>query len=324
MVGALLAYYVLPSADPRLRDALALGGVGMILLAVVGYSAETPFPGLAALLPCGGAALVIYAGQQGESTGGRMLSTPGMVWVGKISYSLYLWHWPLLIFAGLYFGASLGAVGVAVLVALSVLLAAVSARFIERPFRGRRAILTRRRIFQLSAAGIALFVGVGAAGVLSNGWSQRYPPEVARILFAEQDRDPRQHQCLNTREENNGCAYGARGAPPSVALFGDSHAAVYSVMLGELAAEKGQSLLAFTMPSCPPVDDWALPDRSSRERCLDFQRRALEAISGTPSIRTVLLSGRFDGYPVEDPDSGFEAALRRSIHALRTAASRST
>jgi peptidoglycan/LPS O-acetylase OafA/YrhL len=317
LLGALLAFSMLPAIARPLREAAALGGIAMILGAVVVYSGETVFPGIAALLPCLGAALIIYAGQQGSTWGGRFLSLPAMVWIGTISYALYLWHWPLLVFARIALGEALNPFGIPAVIALSVLLAALSTRFIERPFRGGRGLLKRRQVFQLSLAGILLFVVIGVAGVLSDGWAGRYPPEVASVLFAEQDRDPRQRECLNTKTDHRGCLYGKRGAEPSLALWGDSHAAAYAVMLGELAAERGQGLLSFTMPSCPPVEGWARLHQSWRETCRDFQHLAMTRILDSPGIHTVILSGRFGGYPYNDPESGFEVALRQTIQRLR-------
>ncbi len=317
ILGALLAYPLLQRLRQPLLEAAALSGLTMILIAVLSYSEETVFPGLSALLPCVGAALVIYAGQQGTTLGGRLLSMQGMLRIGKISYPLYLWHWPLLVFARAWLGDDLGAIAVASVILLSVVLAMLSTYLIERPFRGRQAVLTRLGVFRFAGAGILLFVLIGFLGMLSDGWAGRYPPEVASVLFSKQDRDPRQRECLNTKAENQGCVYGDRRAEPRVALWGDSHAAVYSVMLGDLAAAQGESLLVLTMPACPSVDGWALPEQIWRETCLDFQGEAMARILSSPSIRTVILSGRFIGYPIDMPDSGFDAALRRAIHKLR-------
>ena len=78
---------------------LTLLGIGMIAYGVFTFSANTPFPGAMALLPCGGAALVIFGGQNHPSMVSRLLATGPLVFVGKISYSLYLWHWPLIVLA---------------------------------------------------------------------------------------------------------------------------------------------------------------------------------------------------------------------------------
>src|SRR5690606_30964736 len=95
---ALALNLVPPLASQRLREAAALIGMTMIVLAVVLFDAETPFPAATALLPCLGTALLIHASSGGETLVGRLLSLRGMVFVGLISYSLYLWHWPVLAF----------------------------------------------------------------------------------------------------------------------------------------------------------------------------------------------------------------------------------
>ena len=322
MLGALLAYGILPRTGKPMREVAALLGITMICFAVFGFSDATVFPGFNALLPCVGAALVIYAGQYDSSIGGRLLSTPVLVWIGRISYSLYLWHWPLLAFARVRFGEALTPWGVAGIIALSALCASLSTRFIEHPFRGRDGLLSRRQVLGVSVLGLGTLAILGVAGVWSDGWSNRYPPVVARILFGEQDRDLRQKACLNTRPDASGCLYGARRVAPTVALWGDSHAAVFSVMLGELAVERNQSVQTFTMPSCPPAVGWTLADQPWRDNCEAFQRLAMQRILDTSSIHTVLLAARFAGYAIDEPKSGFDAALRRTILELHDAGKR--
>ena len=136
LIGALPAVYALPSLRARWRREMATGvGLLLILGCVVGYDEMTPFPGWHALLPCVGAALIIYGGRDGESTVTSLLTYAPVRYVGGISYALYLWHWPLLVFAR---HLDLGDPPVTVVVAavaMAFLLAAFSARFIERPFR---------------------------------------------------------------------------------------------------------------------------------------------------------------------------------------------
>jgi peptidoglycan/LPS O-acetylase OafA/YrhL len=322
LLGAMLAFALNANARRPLRDLLSLSGIAMIAFAVFGYSHETVFPGVAALLPCLGAACILYAGQQGSSAGGRLLSTPILVFFGSISYSLYLWHWPLLVFAHARFGSSLSGWSIASILVFSCVLATLSTRFVEQPLRRRDRFLSQRQVFVISAIGLSALVAVGLAGVMSQGWSGRYPPEVAHILFAEQDRDPRWRECLHTNPDAAGCLYGDRSRPPTLALWGDSHAAVYAVMLGELAAKREQSIVTFTMPSCPPLDGWALPDQSWHDNCIAFQRRAMQRILASPSIHSVLLAARFKGYPIDRPDSGFGIGLRATIARLLSAGKR--
>ena len=104
-LGAMLSFPSVANLAKRLprpsASLISLAGIGMLGLAVARYGSATPFPGITALLPCLGAALIIAAGEGGRSFGGSLLSLPPLVWIGKISYSLYLWHWPTFAFGRL-------------------------------------------------------------------------------------------------------------------------------------------------------------------------------------------------------------------------------
>ena len=101
MTGSLLAVGAVPALTRRLpRELAALGGLVAIIAAVMLYDDATPFPGFAALLPCLGAAALIHANQSSDLTAaGRLLAWPPFVAVGLVSYSLYIWHWPVIVLA---------------------------------------------------------------------------------------------------------------------------------------------------------------------------------------------------------------------------------
>ncbi|HEX8959580.1 MAG TPA: acyltransferase family protein, partial [Solirubrobacterales bacterium] len=149
--------------------ALALLGwlsLGAIVAALLVLDPATPYPGTAALLPSLGAAGVIAAGDVGLGPG-RLLVAGPLRYLGRISYSLYLVHWPVLVLpaAGLAIGAELPATERAALVGLSIVLGALSYRFVEQPFlHGRRLVFPARRTLALGGAAIAVTVLV-AAGV---------------------------------------------------------------------------------------------------------------------------------------------------------------
>jgi len=151
-------------AQPRPWTSELLSGAGLaaILAAVVLYTNRTPFPGIAALLPCGGAAAIIHANAARSTLVGRLLARRGLVWIGLISYSLYLWHWPMLAFARYASIEPLTTVSALCIVAASVPVAWLSYRFIETPFR--RAPFFRRPAVVLPRAGAAL------ACLLACGW----------------------------------------------------------------------------------------------------------------------------------------------------------
>ena len=168
LLGALLAVQVVPPPKSRIvREALSALGLCLIGVAVVTYGSDTPFPGVSALLPTLGAALIIYTGSGGPSRVNRALSLRPMVFIGWLSYSLYLWHWPVIVFAEYFAMRELTATEKAMVVLVSVALAILSWAFVERPFRGKGGILSRRLLFGASFASMAGFIAVGALGYLS-------------------------------------------------------------------------------------------------------------------------------------------------------------
>ncbi len=137
MLGSLLALgAVKPARRQWHAEAAAFIGVAFIVAAIFGYSRTTPFPGLSALLPTLGAAGILYAGLDGRATvAGRGLSLLPFHFVGLISYSLYLWHWPLIVFNKIYFGEETSPAVVAGVILASFVLATLSWRYVEGPFR---------------------------------------------------------------------------------------------------------------------------------------------------------------------------------------------
>src|SRR5439155_9259827 len=124
----------------RIRAAIAWSGLALIFFAFFAFSIETPFPGEYALVPCIGAACLIYAGPQ--TVLGRMLSLRPVVFIGLISYSLYLWHWPLLVFARYCILRELFVWEKTALILFSAILAVISWEYIEKPFRTQGKILS--------------------------------------------------------------------------------------------------------------------------------------------------------------------------------------
>lgn len=317
-IGVLVALN--PWRLPRGRtfaNLLSLLGILLIACPVFFYSSDTVFPGFAALLPCIGAALILLTGQQRPSVAGRLLSWRPLVLLGLISYSLYLWHWPVFVFAKYWSGEVSGPGQAWLLIATSLILAALSWRFIERPFRGRSGILPGTRIFVVAGLAGLSIVSIGVYGERSGGWLGRYPSELATILAAPYDnRDPRQGECLIPREDAEGCWYGEQQALPVLALWGDSFAAVYAPVLGEVATGRGGSLLSLTMAACPPALDWQPEGQSWGDACQRFEKFALERILGLPSIHTVVVAANFHDYLLGARGSAFPPAFREAIVRL--------
>ena len=147
LLGAFLAFRSLPALTHRVaRELAGLVGLGMIVYAAITFTRATPFPGVNALLPCMGAWLILYAGEAGSSLIGQALSLRPVVFVGVISYSLYLWHWPVMVFIrSLTADQGLGQRAKWFELLLSLVLAFLSFEFIESPFRRRRSPARAKR-----------------------------------------------------------------------------------------------------------------------------------------------------------------------------------
>ncbi|MFP5283458.1 MAG: acyltransferase family protein, partial [Actinomycetes bacterium] len=147
-----------PVPLPRpVRSGMAWLGLAAIAAAAVGYSAATPFPGWQAALPVLGTAAVIAAMPAGRARGvDRMLAQPWVQWLGDRSYSIYLWHWPLIVLMPALLGRDLGIFDEVNVVLATLLLATLTKRFVEDPFRTAVWARPPRRVFAAAAAGMAV------------------------------------------------------------------------------------------------------------------------------------------------------------------------
>jgi peptidoglycan/LPS O-acetylase OafA/YrhL len=163
-----------------IRDVMAAIGLGLIAFAIRKFTFETPFPGVAALAPCVGAALVIAAGQSGPSLVGRLLSLRPVVFFGLISYSLYLWHWPILVFQrtdSILLSHASPRTTQAVVIAVSIAVATLSWKFVEQPFRKHRPTQRNARVYAGGFAALALVIAPAVVMVWSNGLADRFNPQ---------------------------------------------------------------------------------------------------------------------------------------------------
>ncbi|HEX3917276.1 MAG TPA: acyltransferase family protein [Caulobacteraceae bacterium] len=264
LAGTLLSQNLAPTAaTPVSRNFCSVVGGALIAGPILFYAPQIPFPGLAALPPCLGALLIIAAGETGPSVVGRMLSSRPMVFIGLISYSLYLWHWPLIVYqhrwAILYAGSS-RLIDHLAIVGAALVAATLSWLLVERPFRNRQRVSTP--VAWGAAAGAAIVLaGVMLAMFASGGWPERYPAHVralasylgySRTTARAAFRDGTCHITADDRlsDFRPSLCLDARPGTPSVLLIGDSHAA--DLWSGLSAALPGVSVLQATASGCRP------------------------------------------------------------------------
>jgi len=219
---------------------------------------QSSFPGINALWPCAGTALAIWAGS-GQQPPHTVLATPPLVFIGRMSYSLYLWHWPLIAFLH-YLDIDVGSLGAVGVAGAAILLAWLSWKFLEVPMRRSGAsqpfptILARRLV-----APLCLLLIVGAAVSQARGFPQRFDPRVA-TLEADSAVKPQElrHGChVPTAQYDTApsarCRIGDGNAPVEGILIGDSFANHFTGMIDVMAGAEGISVMDFTMDRCPPI-----------------------------------------------------------------------
>lgn len=291
-VGILLVLRPPRRLPQALVEGLGMAGLALILVPIFSYDEFTPFPGLAAVPPVLGSALLIAVPQSRINR--LLLASRPTVLLGLISYSWYLWHWPLLAFARISAVHELGPKTGLALALLSALVGYLSWRFVEQPFRRGQAqasVVVRR-----ACAALLLMAAPAAAMAATGGWPQRFNAVVPR-LESQEERLVRD-VCL--------VRYGARdpnGSPfcmppndgrPAMAILGDSHAAALSTGLRVLAEQNGRRFLQLTATSCPSIAGLSryLPDLPSHlANCAEFSRRAEDLVMSDPSIKIVVLAG---------------------------------
>lgn len=206
------------AAPPGIRNGLAATGLALIAAAVALYSPATKFPGLAALVPTLGTALVIgFAGP--ETLVGRTLSHRGLVGLGLISYSAYLWHQPLLAFARYQSATPLTTAALLGLLALALGLAALTWRLVEQPWRDRTRVSSRTLVRTSVGAGVAL-AAASVAGVVTDGATFRYAGLDRPLVTGESGGSA---YVVARFDARRGAAFAPGDSRPKVLVIGDSY-----------------------------------------------------------------------------------------------------
>lgn len=321
MIGAALSLGAVPPVRSRsIRELLCVGGLALIAWPVFTYTPETVFPGASALPPCLGAAAIILAGRDGGGLATRAVGSRPLVGIGLISYSLYLWHWPIFVFSRqVLLTETLPKTAVACAITAALFLAWASWNWIEAPFRNRLRF-PRSRLFFATAAMAA--TACGTAAVSANGLPQRFAPEVLRIAAGKDDIPPLVDRCLGLRGAQS-CPVGAPGAP-SFAIWGDSHAAAVGDGIGIAARRAGRAGVLYAFNGCPPGEGAPSPTLPppDQARCAERNHLILQKIAHDHRINTVVLVAFWGNYlsrvpgPLLTALDGSIALLQKSKHEV--------
>jgi peptidoglycan/LPS O-acetylase OafA/YrhL len=294
LMGSALAIGAFPSAvnNHLLRNGLAWLGLGLILVSLFQFEPGMKFPGYVALLPCLGCALIIHANSGGNTAVGRLLGVYPMVWIGLISYSLYLWHWPLIAFMLLIWGGEHSLWVYLFLVALMLSISWLSWRFVERPFRTNPRLFTRRRLFATTAVAAGAFIGLGIFADSHDGLAFRFTPAALAIADGAKDGNPLGPACADKSDADimasRVCAIGRSDVPITFALIGDSFADALTPAIDVAASAADRRGYVLTRGGC-----FALIGINSNSDCESFLDAATGLVRTTPSIKTIFLISRW-------------------------------
>lgn len=334
-----------PSSPLTDRALVAGGWLGLLLVVVTAmtYSESTWFPGYAAAVPVLGTALVIGCGIAAPRAGPTSaLSVGPAQHLGRLSYSVYLWHWPLLILGAAAVERELSLGGRLALVACAIPLSILSYRYIEQPFRTSRRLANRPGM-TIAVALTSTFTLVVAILMASTVWEDRPlhagPAEAAQPLtvppvFVEQvpvnlspslrgaDADLpvvyAQGCHLDWEQsEPQPCELGVVDSDRTMALFGDSHAAQWVPALEAYARDRGVRLETQTKRSCPSVDMPKDNEGNPFTACDDWREQVIDALNDAPPDLIVIANSR-DHRPSAG-GSALEAwneGLERTLSAL--------
>jgi peptidoglycan/LPS O-acetylase OafA/YrhL len=282
LLGTLLSLGMFPRLQSAWQRNLAtLTGIGLIAFSILAYTEQTLFPGLSALAPCVGSALIIGAGESGSSAVGKILSWRPVVFVGLISYSLYLWHWPIIVLQqmGVFIGASsipsprLAALlsghrlDMLVEVVLSMFFGILSWRYVERPFRSGPLRLSGRPLFALTTAVMAILIGFSSWTVFAKGFEGRFPASALEVASIHHDSEEIVRTgCFITSDYHfekynyDLCLHqDATGTKPNYLLIGDSHSAMLWSALAS-ALPNANVMQASTFDCAPLLHSESHPD----------------------------------------------------------------
>ena len=273
-----LAGTTFPSRLQRWAEGLSVLGLALIVCSVAGLNYRTPFPGWAAIFPVFGSAVLIVgmsANEQGFVR--RLLAVRPLLFIGVLSYSWYLWHWPLLSIYRIYTLGTQNITANAMLVSVALALAWLTYVWIEHPIRMRRPWLFGRVRTTLFAG-----FGISLATVLMALSLWAWYKHQKSLDTNPSDIPPYQKVCSISRIQPIGklprekCIHGPDKLHPKVLLWGDSHAGHLMPMLMEVFPDV--AVYQLTMAACVPIIGYEALAPDTPKSCPEFNQRVLQEI----------------------------------------------
>jgi peptidoglycan/LPS O-acetylase OafA/YrhL len=298
---------------PVLGGTLPVAGLALVLYSFVFLKARSGI-GAGSIVTVTGTALIIF-GVRGPAS--RLLALRPFVWIGLISYSLYLWHQPLFALSRSYLTDAPDNTTYLFLILASVALASLSWRYVERPFRN--STFGRKR-FTLSALAAALvLVGAAALSVITGGLPARYTAEQRVLLELNPERGAAivEGRTCTRRSVADACIIGKSGVAPSFAVLGDSHAETLTGPLDEFFKRISVSAYVYTNAGCPFIAN--VVEKGTANRCNEYIEEVFTALSER-HISSVIINDRSTAYILgtrfDNKEGGLEPGVPFPVEPL--------
>jgi peptidoglycan/LPS O-acetylase OafA/YrhL len=279
----------------RIDELIALLGAGLIFVAVTCYRVEFHIPGFYALLPTLGTGCLLLSGATRTTGIAQILSWKPLVHVGRISYSLYLVHWPVYAFATQMFNDHSIQWTLAAF-SLSVGLAEVVYHVVEYPVHRGRLFSSDRKLLKSYAAVLVITVSAVIVANVFDGLPQRFPAEVVRLASFAGDTTAPLIECQSLRQSNSradeSCHIGVVGQTPTWLVYGDSHAWASHALFDKWLKLHGQAGVLLFHHDCPPVNGVHFKDR--QDGCFAFNQSISRFVEINPGIRDIVLVSLWD------------------------------
>lgn len=299
IIGSLLAINI-NGASVSQKVSNILGTVGMTLIAVpiFVYTESTSFPGLTALPSVLGTVFVIYGNTREYGIIKRVLEIPLLTFFGKISYSLYLWHWPLLVFTRYYLILPPTLLENLFTIGLIFFISTISWKFIETPFRST-SFLSTKEIYRFAVIAFAILIIPSGVIYIFDGFLYT-SGMVGKTESNLNDKQWSFENCdvnlYDAPAEIPVCVLGKKSKTPVFLVWGDSHAPTFGKGIHKSAEENSISGVLTYNKACPPLLDIKVDPQHGDISCDTYNNMVIQYLREHPEIEVVILGSRLTIY----------------------------
>jgi len=319
-LGALLV--LLPPI--KTKKLVGLIGFVFVIASAFIFNETTAFPGLNAVLPVMGTVMLIATINSWPPFLNDVANSRLFQWLGEISYPLYLWHWPLLVLPSTYFARPLAVYERIIAIFATIVLADLTHRFIEEPFRKRKILPTI--VFKQSAAITLVSVLIGTTIIFTSSDRINVSGINGAVSLAQIKARPLVYEdgCHANYAEtkSDACEYAELDSQKTMVLYGDSHAAQWFPALAEIASRSGYKLVSLTKSACPSVDVVRSDQGAFKmSRCKKWREDSIQRIMKMKPDVLVMSSFQYFAQPrqFQDRDKWWDDGQRKLLAQVKNA-----